>query len=169
MGNSQAKILQLTSPLDRFREFDKKADSILLSLDSLATLYTDLGFTEEDVKNFSVHQKEQFIEELTQHGQLCLALVNHPLIHVLKEAREKVRKPGDGVDLYKMPTGVWQHYKGAYYEMIGPCVSTDHHCESVMYKEVGEEGPVYTITLFNFYSKREHNGQMVARYVKIRN
>ena len=105
MVMSQGKILQLTSPLDRFQEFDKKADSVLLSLDDLGRLYTDLGFTEADIKDMTVHKKEQFREELMQHGQMCLAMINHPLLHVLKNAREKARVAGDDLDLYKTPTG----------------------------------------------------------------
>ncbi len=166
---SQRKILQLTSPLDRFQEFDKKVDSVLLSLDDLGKLYTDLGFTEADIKDMTVHKKEQFREELMQHGQMCLAMINHPLLHVLKNAREKARVAGDDLDLYKTPTGIWQHYKGAYYAMIGACKSTDHHCDAVMYREFGkDDGEIYTITLFNFYSKKELAGQQVSRFVKIR-
>jgi hypothetical protein len=38
-----------------------------------------------------------------------------------------------------------------------------------MYREFGkDDGEIYTITLFNFYSKKELAGQQVSRFVKIR-
>lgn len=169
MSQNQPKIIQLTTPLERFQKFDAEVDSVLLSLDKVGELYTDLGFREDDLVGLSVHKKEQFKEELIQHGQLCLALLHHPMIEVLKQAREKARRPGDNLELYKTPTGVWQHYKGNYYEMIGACKSTDHHCNAVMYQEHGKpDGDIYTITLFNFYIKKEVKGQYVSRFVKIR-
>lgn len=169
MTKPQPKIIQLTTPLERFQKFDKELDSVLLTLDKLGELYTDLGFREEDLVNLTIHKKEQFKEELIQHGQICLALIHHPMIEVLRQAREQSKQPGDGLDLYETPTGIWQHYKGTYYEMIGPCKSTDHHSNAVMYREFGNtEGDIYTITLVNFFSKKEMKGQYVSRFVKIR-
>lgn len=169
MDLSQGKILQLTTPLDRFQAFDKQADDILLALDELGKAYTDLGFVEADLQGMTVHKKNQFHEELIQHGQLCLGLINHPLLIVLKQHREGIKEKNETVGLFQTPSGVWQHYKGTYYEMIGPCKSTDFHSDAVMYREFGnKEGEIYTITLLNFFSKKELKGQYVSRFTKIR-
>lgn len=160
-------IIQLTNPLDRFRDFDIKLDKLLLELEELGALYPDLGFVTADINEMDENTQNAFKEELTQHGHMVMALINHPLIQVLGEARKQSNLNSDGLGL-EVPTGKWQHYKGTIYEMIGPITSTDHHCPGVMYREADKpDGTIYTITLTNFYTKKSVDDQLVARYTKI--
>ena len=160
------KIVQLTSPLDRFKGFNKELDKVLIGLDSMGELYVDLGFVPEDIQSMNSADQNEFHKELMQHGTLVMGLIQHPLIQILTLARSNSN--AEKQELLEVPTGVWQHYKGTYYEMIGPITSTDHHCQGVMYKEKDNpESKIYTITLYNFFTKKEVNGELVNRYTKI--
>ena len=161
------KIIQLTTPFDRFQKFDRKADQVLKLLDEMGDLYIDLGFRESDVEDYNKEQANQLKEELIQHGQLVLGLLQHPVLQILRERREAVEL-GNVRQLFEVPTGVWQHYKGTRYEMLGPIQSTDYHAPGVMYQEEGKPNSrIYTITLSNFYRHVSHNRETVKRFTQV--
>ena len=159
-------IIQLTRPIDRFRKFNKRLDEALIALDELGTQYPDLGFNSNDLIGLTKQEELEFKEELTQHGQMVLGLVHHPLVMILTQSRNNTEQ--STTSLFELPVGVWQHYKGTYYEMIGPVTSTDHHSLGVLYKEKDNpESKTYCITLSNFYTMKEVNGELVNRFTKI--
>ena len=167
MSHKSPKIIQLTTPLERFQKFDKKVDLVLTTLDELGGLYTDLGFREEDIEDLTAEQAKDLKDELIQHGQLIMSLIHHPLIQVLRDNRNGVES-GETEKLFEVPSGVWQHYKGTRYQILGPIQSTDYHLPGIMYQE--EDKPhntIYTITLVNFYRTVRHNREMVKRFVKV--
>lgn len=161
------KIIQLSTPFDRFQKFDRKADQVLKLLDEMGDLYIDLGFREKDIEDYSSEQSEQLKEELLQHGQLVLGLLHHPVIQILRERRQSVEL-GDVKQLFEVPTGVWQHYKGTRYRILGVVQSTDYHSPGVMYQEEDKSSArIYTITLANFYRRVSYNKETVKRFTKI--
>ena len=161
------KIIQLTTPLERFQKFDRKADQALKILDDLGELYVDLGFRESDIEDYSAQQANDLKEELEHHGQLILFLLHHPLVEVLREKRAGAEN-GETQQLFEVPTGVWQHYKGTQYQILGPMQSTDFHLPGIIYQEVDKPNSrIYTITLVNFYRTVAVNGENVKRFVQI--
>lgn len=164
----QPKIIQLTTPLERFKAFDLKLDLVLRNLDQLGVLYTDLGFRESDVEDLSVEETEKFKDELKEHAQMIMALLQHPLIQVLKEKRDTAETNASTSSHFPIPEGIWQHYKGAKYKILGPCKLTDSRLDGITYQLHDQpHSTVYSISLINFYRKIERNGQMINRFVKL--
>ena len=58
------KIIQLTTPFDRFQKFDRKADQVLKLLDEMGDLYIDLGFRESDIEDYNKEQANQLSQEM---------------------------------------------------------------------------------------------------------
>ena len=67
MSHKPPKILQLTTPLERFQKFDKKVDLVLTTLDDLGELYTDLGFRKEDIEDLTAEQAKDLKEKFCHH------------------------------------------------------------------------------------------------------
>lgn len=167
MANKQVNIIQLTKPIDRFKEFDVRLDGVLRTLDQLGELYTDLGFRQKDIEEYTAQESDALREELREHGQLVLGLLHHPLIEVLREKREMAQSE-EPPELYDVPSGIWQHYKGVRYEILDYVLSSDFHAPAIIYRE--ENKPVsrcYTITLSNFYRKVNFKGEVVNRFTKV--
>lgn len=162
------KIIQLTTPNDRFKKFDQKLDLVLKELDQLGVLYTDLGFRESDVEDLTREEVEQFKDELKSHAQLIMSLLHHPLVQVLKEKRDTAEVNGSTSAQFELPTGVWQHYKGARYKMLGSVVSTDSRLDGVLYTlDTETETPVYQISLINFHRLINRDGKQIQRFTKL--
>lgn len=161
------KIIQLTTPLDRFKEFDAKLDGVLKTLDELGVLYTDLGFRHQDVEDLNREQVEEFREELKEHGQMIMSLLHHPLVQVLKEKRDTAEVTDATQMQLPLPEGLWQHYKGATYRFIGSCKLTDSRLDGVLYQLADQpDSQVYAVSLINFYRPIKREGKMIDRFVK---
>lgn len=161
------KIIQLTTPLDRFKGFDAKLDGVLKTLDELGVLYTDLGFRHQDVEDFTREQVEEFREELKEHGQMIMSLLHHPLVEVLKEKRDTAQVNEATQTQMPLPDGVWQHYKGALYRILGGVKLTDSRLDGVLYQLADEpDSQVYAVSLINFYRQIKRDGKMIDRFVK---
>lgn len=163
------KLIQLSKPVDRFKGFDVKADKVIQELDALGELYIDLGFRKEDVEDYDEKEKDELIEELQQHGQLVLCLVNHPLIRILSEVLERqAEEHQQPVKQFETPTGVWQHYKGTKYMMLEEVINCDTHLPSVLYQEMGKPDSIkYSLPIQDFYKLVEFNGERVKRFSKV--
>jgi len=162
------KIIQLTTPLDRFKGFDQKLDHVLKTLDELGVLYTDLGFRHEDIEDLTREQAIAFKDELKEHAQLVMSLLHHPLVQVLKEKRDTAEVNGATNAHFPIPTGQWQHYKGAIYQVLGPCKLTDSRLDGITYQLASDpNSTVYCISLINFYRLIKRDGKMIERFVKV--
>lgn len=168
MSQKTPKIIQLTTPLDRFKAFDQRLDRVLQGLDALGELYTDLGFREEDVEDLSKKEVDEFKEELSDHSKMILSLLQHPLIQVLSEHRNTAEINGAVTKSLGYPTGVWQHYKGQRYIILQQVKSTDTRLDGVTYQAVDQPlSQIYTISLVNFYKEVSHNQRSIQRFTKI--
>lgn len=162
------KIIQLTTPLERFQNFDKHLDGVLDTLDQCGLLYTDLGFRESDVEDLTKEQIEEFKDELRQHSQLIMSLLHHPLVQVLKEKRDTAESNETITQQLGYPEGVWQHYKGTRYRITGRVRLTDSRLDGINYQIDGKpDSQVYAISLINFYKKIQHNGSTIKRFTKV--
>ena len=167
MTNKNPKLIQLTSPTDRFKTFNGGLDKILTSLDDLGEQYPDLGFRRQDVEDLSNDKAIELKEELKHHAQLILGLINHPLVQILKENREALEDQGSK-ELYDVPSGVWQHYKGTKYQILEQIQSTDYHLPGIIYQEENKpHGTIYAITLVNFYRVLTIGQDKINRFVKV--
>lgn len=162
------KIIQLTTPLDRFKGFDRKLDLVLSTLDECGVLYTDLGFREADVEDLTREQVSEFRDELKEHAQMIMSLLHHPLIQVLKEKRDTAEVNDATTAQFQIPTGHWQHYKGAIYNILGPCRLTDSRLDGITYQLASDPtSTVYAISLINFYRQIKLDGRQIKRFVKV--
>lgn len=168
MKQNQPKIIQLTTPHDRFKEFDQRLDRVLQGLDTLGELYTDLGFREQDVEDLTKEQIEAFKEELKEHSRLVVSLLQHPLVQVLQQNRDKAEVNSGLTQELGYPEGVWQHYKGTRYRILDRVRSTDSRLDGVTYQIDGkEDSQIYTISLINFYKTVSVDRRSVQRFTKI--
>lgn len=169
MAQKTPKIIQLTTPCERFKGFDQKLDRVLKELDQLGVLYTDLGFREQDIEDLTGKEIEDFKDELKEHAQLIMSLLHHPLIQVLREKRDTAEVNTSTSAHFEIPTGVWQHYKGARYRMLGAAKSTDNRLDGVLYTlDTENETPIYHISLINFYRMINRDGQQIHRFTKLK-
>ena len=168
MNQKQPKIIQLTTPHDRFKEFDQRLDRVLQGLDVLGELYTDLGFREQDVEDLTKEQVEAFKGELKEHSTLVVSLLQHPLIQVLQLNRDKAEVNSGLTQELGYPEGVWQHYKGTRYRILDRVRSTDSRLDGVTYQVDGKEDPHNnTFSLINFQKTVTVDRSNVKRFTKI--
>ncbi len=162
------KIIQLITPHERFTAFDKVADKALSLLDELGERYVDLGFREVDVEHLTKKEADEFKDELKQHSQLILSLLHHPILQILDEKRNTALVKNAVAEELGYPEGVWQHYKGAKYKILGKCRLTDSRLDGVTYQLDGQpESKIYAISLINFHCLVTRGHTRVKRFVKV--
>ena len=168
MTQKTPKIIQLTTPLDRFKEFDQRLDRVLQGLDVLGELYTDLGFREQDIEDLTKEQIEALKKELKDHSTLVVSLLQHPLVQVLQQNRDKAEVNSGLTEELGYPEGVWQHYKGTRYRILDRVRSTDSRLDGVTYQIDGkEDSQIYHISLVNFHKTVSVDRRSVKRFTEI--
>lgn len=166
--NKDPKIIQLVTPLEKFKEFNRVLDKTLTNLDHLSDMYIDLAFREKDIEDLNAKESDELREELKSHSQMILSLLHHPLIQVLNERRNTAEANNNYTEQLGYPTGCWQHYKGAVYEILDKVRSTDNRLDGVTYRLKDKpEAQIYQISLVNFYKLVNLDGRRVQRFIKL--
>lgn len=162
------KIIQLVTPPEKFREFNKVLDKTLSNLDVLSDMYIDLAFRESDIEDMKEDEANAFIDDLKSHSQMIMSLLHHPLIQVIAEKRDSAESNNNFTAQLGFPEGDWQHYKGSIYTIVENARSTDNRLDGVTYRlKDAPKSRLYFISLVNFYKKVDIMGRKTQRFTKI--